>query len=73
MTDHEDGGEMFIRNVGWLSTNYTEDRTLHNHCCENLKSYKLSFYYQLIPYKEHSLLERMIFIIIMGHFPKFSY
>jgi hypothetical protein len=40
----EDGGDMFLRNVGWLSTDYTaryipEDRTLHEHRCENLKSH----------------------------------
>jgi hypothetical protein len=38
----EDGGDMSLRDVGWLSTNYTtlypEDRTLHNHFRENLKS-----------------------------------
>jgi hypothetical protein len=37
-------GNMFLRNVGWLSTDYRryipEDRTLHNHGCENLKSCK---------------------------------
>jgi hypothetical protein len=40
----ENGGDMFIRNVGSLSTDYTrryipEDVTLHNHRCANLKSY----------------------------------
>jgi hypothetical protein len=41
--DPEDGGDMFLRNVG--STQQTtqrhtpEDDTLHNHSCENLKSY----------------------------------
>jgi hypothetical protein len=34
-SDCEDGGDMFLRNVGWLS----EDITHHNHGCENLKSY----------------------------------
>jgi hypothetical protein len=42
--DPEDGGGLFLQNVGWLSTNYMawhipEDRTLHNHHSENLKSY----------------------------------
>jgi hypothetical protein len=40
----EDGCDMFLRNVSWLSTDYTrcipEDRTLHNHRYQNLKSYK---------------------------------
>jgi hypothetical protein len=34
---------MFLRNVGWLSTDYTalypEDITIHNHRCENLNTY----------------------------------
>jgi hypothetical protein len=39
-----DGGDMFLRNVAWLSMNSTqpynpEVRTLHNHRCEKLKSY----------------------------------
>jgi hypothetical protein len=41
--DPEDGGDMFLRNVGWLSTVYMryipEDSTFHNHRCEYLKSY----------------------------------
>jgi hypothetical protein len=41
--DPEDAGEIFLRNVGWLSTDYmafiSEDRTLYNHRCENLRSY----------------------------------
>jgi hypothetical protein len=41
--DTENGGDMFFRNVGWLSTDYTalypRDRTLHSHSCEKLKSY----------------------------------
>jgi hypothetical protein len=45
--DPEDGGDMFPWNVGWLSTDYManipEDDTLHNHCCENLKSDIISF------------------------------
>jgi hypothetical protein len=40
---HWSWGDMLLRNVNWLSTDYTalypEDRTLHNHCSENLKSY----------------------------------
>jgi hypothetical protein len=42
--DTEDGGDMFLRNVGWLPADYMvlypEDSTLHNHRCENLKSCK---------------------------------
>jgi hypothetical protein len=38
--DPEDGGGMFLRNVGWLSTDYTalcpRGRTFHNDRCENL-------------------------------------
>jgi hypothetical protein len=32
-------GATFLTNVGWLSTDYTEDRTVHNNRCENLRSY----------------------------------
>jgi hypothetical protein len=39
----EDTDDMFLRNVDWLSTTawcyIPEDRTLHNHRCENIKSY----------------------------------
>jgi hypothetical protein len=40
----EDGGDMFLQNIDWLSVDYAalyipEDGTLHNHCYENLKSY----------------------------------
>jgi hypothetical protein len=42
-----DGGNKFLRNVGWLSTTtrryISEVRALHNHRCENLKSYIDSF------------------------------
>jgi hypothetical protein len=42
----EDGGAMFLLNISWISTEYrryiAEDRTLHNHRYENLKSYKIS-------------------------------
>jgi hypothetical protein len=41
-SDPENGGDMFLRNVGWLSTDYTAlypRRFLHNHRRENLKSY----------------------------------
>jgi hypothetical protein len=34
----EDGGVMFLRNVGWPPTEYTV-LYLRNHRCENLKSY----------------------------------
>jgi hypothetical protein len=41
--DPEDGGDIFLRNIGWLSMAtlryIPEDSILHNHCCENLKSY----------------------------------
>jgi hypothetical protein len=41
--DPEDGGDMFLWNVGWLSTTtwryIPEDWSVHNHHCENLKSY----------------------------------
>jgi hypothetical protein len=40
---------MFLQNIGWLSTDYTalypKDRTLHNHWCENLKSYMVVWVY----------------------------
>jgi hypothetical protein len=40
--DPEDEGNMFLQNVGSLSTGYTalhpEDRTLHSHRCGNPKS-----------------------------------
>jgi hypothetical protein len=36
--DAEDKGDIFLRNVGWLSTGCMVDRTLHNHRCQNLKS-----------------------------------
>jgi hypothetical protein len=42
--DPEDGGDMFLRNVGWLLTDYMAlypRSTLYNHRCENLKSHKL--------------------------------
>jgi hypothetical protein len=32
-------GDMFFRNVRWLSTGYKALYPLHNHRCENLKSY----------------------------------
>jgi hypothetical protein len=39
----EDVGGMFLRNVGWLSTDYKvlypKEVNLHNHRCENLKPY----------------------------------
>jgi hypothetical protein len=42
--DPENGGDMFLRNVGWLSADYTAlynkiVSILHNRRCENLKSY----------------------------------
>jgi hypothetical protein len=38
----QNGGDMFLRNVGWLSTDYTTlypRRTFYNYLCENLRSY----------------------------------
>jgi hypothetical protein len=36
----EDGSDVLLRYVSWLSTIYTaEDRTFHNHRCENLEYY----------------------------------
>jgi hypothetical protein len=39
----EDGGDMLLRNVDSLSTDYIElypeERALHNHRCENLESH----------------------------------
>jgi hypothetical protein len=41
--DPEDGGDMFLRNISGLSRTtrryIPEYRTLHDHRCENLKSY----------------------------------
>jgi hypothetical protein len=41
--DNEDGGDIFLRNVGSLSADtrryISEDSTLHHHRCENLKCY----------------------------------
>jgi hypothetical protein len=41
--DSEDGGDMSLRNVVWLQQTtqryLPEDRTVHNHLCENPKSY----------------------------------
>jgi hypothetical protein len=41
----ENGGEMFLWNVDWLSADYTalypKNRTLYKHRCENLKSYTI--------------------------------
>jgi hypothetical protein len=40
----EDGGGMFLRNFGWLSTDYIqEDNTLHKHRCENIKFFITGF------------------------------
>jgi hypothetical protein len=41
----EDGGDVFLRNVSWHSMDYTMlyPLTLHNHRCENLKSYTGSY------------------------------
>jgi hypothetical protein len=38
--DHENGGDMFLRNIGWLSTDYTAlYPRRYDHCRKNLKSY----------------------------------
>jgi hypothetical protein len=43
--DPEDGGDILLQNVDWLSTDYTalipEDSFLHIQCGENLNSYDL--------------------------------
>jgi hypothetical protein len=48
--DPEDRSCMFLWNVGWVSTDYMplypEDRTLHNHLYENLKSYIFVTYHK---------------------------
>jgi hypothetical protein len=40
--DPEDGGDVFLRIVGWLAADctalYPEDGTIHNHRSESLKS-----------------------------------
>jgi hypothetical protein len=44
--DPEDGGDIFVRNfLDFKRTTWRipEDRTLHNHCCENLKSHTHGF------------------------------
>jgi hypothetical protein len=41
LLDPEYGGDISVRNVGWLSTDYTA--LYHNHRCENLKSYNIIF------------------------------
>jgi hypothetical protein len=42
--------ELFLQNICWLSVDYRalypEESTLHNHCCENLKSSLTAFYFQ---------------------------
>jgi hypothetical protein len=44
----EDGGDMLPPNVGFLSLEYMHcilsDRIIHNHLCENLKSYVVNFH-----------------------------
>jgi hypothetical protein len=37
----KNGGDMFLRNVGWIS--YDCKALYHNHSCENLKSYTVAF------------------------------
>jgi hypothetical protein len=49
--DPEDGSYMFLRNVGCFQRTkrgvIPQDSTLHNHRCENLKSYILNVVYSL--------------------------
>jgi hypothetical protein len=43
LSDSEDGGNMFLRNVGLHSATtrrYIPENSIINHRCENLKSYK---------------------------------
>jgi hypothetical protein len=55
----EGGGDVFLRNIGWLSTNYytwryiPEDRTLRNHRCENPKFNVISWYSSEKTLKNH--------------------
>jgi hypothetical protein len=45
--DPEDGGDIFLRDVDRLQTDYIyipKDRPLHNHKCENLESYMCQFW-----------------------------
>jgi hypothetical protein len=36
---NDNGDYLFLRNVDRLSRDIPEDRTLHDHSCENLKTY----------------------------------
>jgi hypothetical protein len=49
--DSENGGDIFFRNVNWLSTNFTafypKISSLHNHRCENPKFYTMEILYHL--------------------------
>jgi hypothetical protein len=51
--DPEDGGNMFLRNVDWLSPDYTT--VYPSHRCENLRSYKESSHAEPTIYTELSL------------------
>jgi hypothetical protein len=50
--NHEYVCDIFLRNVDWISMNYTayipEDRTLQNYHCENLKSYIMNCFFAYI-------------------------
>jgi hypothetical protein len=41
--DHEGLGNMFLRNISWIWTDtkcsILEDTSVHNYCCDNIKSY----------------------------------
>jgi hypothetical protein len=54
-SDPEDGEDIFIRNVSWLST---EDIHPHNNCCENLGS--TSKFLFLLEIERHIQLHKRI-------------
>jgi hypothetical protein len=61
--DPVDGGDVFLRNVCLLSPDYTaipEDRSFHNHRCENLKSYVVSPIQNLFSLTHPELLSNSI-------------
>jgi hypothetical protein len=47
----EDGGDMFLRNVGWLSVGYMAiyliKQTPYIHCYENIKSYSYKYIHSI--------------------------
>jgi hypothetical protein len=58
--DSEYGGDIFLQNFSWLSTDYTgyipKGRNLHNYCCENLKSYNIHLIFSVFTFSPTSLL-----------------